>query len=68
MIRALTHTRPHATRPLAMRLRDMLALSRQRRDLARLESHLLDDIGVTPREAETEARRLPWSPPSHWLR
>lgn len=68
MIRALTNTRHFTIRPLALRLRDMLALSRQRRALARLYAHLLDDIGVSSRDAETEVRRQPWAAPSHWLR
>lgn len=68
MIRALTDTRHFAARPLALRLRDMVALSRQRRALARLDPRLLDEIGVSPRDAETEVRRLPWAAPDHWLR
>lgn len=68
MIRALTNARHFAARPLALRLRDMIALSRQRRALARLDSHLLDDIGLSPRDAAAEARRLPWSVSGHRLR
>ncbi len=31
-----------------------------RRDLARLEGHLLDDIGLTPQEARVESRKWFW--------
>lgn len=37
-----------------------LARSRQRRDLAALDAHLLRDIGVTPGEAAREAAKPFW--------
>lgn len=62
--------RPHraSPAPIAARLRQMLALSRQRRDLARLDPHLLDDIGVARDAAVSEARRMPWEAPGRCLR
>lgn len=42
------------------------AIRRQRRALGRLDARLLDDIGVTPAEAEAEARRPAWDAPRHW--
>lgn len=41
-------------------------LRRQRASLLRLDDHLLKDIGVTPQDAEAEARRSNWDAPSHW--
>ena len=45
-------------------LRHRLALwfgrARQRRDLAELDAHLLEDIGVTPGEARREAAKPFW--------
>lgn len=40
--------------------RRALELRRQRRALARLDEHLLRDIGLTREQALAEARRLPW--------
>ncbi|MEY1556284.1 DUF1127 domain-containing protein [Yoonia sp. R2331] len=39
---------------------------RQRIDLASLEPHLLNDIGVTEAQARTEANRSIWDAPEHW--
>ncbi len=48
-------------------LLDLLALLRQRRHLARLDAAALDDIGLTRKEAQTEARRPVWDVPEHWV-
>ncbi|MCL4066846.1 DUF1127 domain-containing protein [Pseudomonas sp. GX19020] len=42
------------------------ALRRHRRQLARLDSRLLLDIGLSHREAEAEAARPFWDAPGHW--
>ena len=42
------------------------ALARSRRALARLDDHLLRDIGLSRHEAETEAERPLWTAPPHW--
>jgi uncharacterized protein YjiS (DUF1127 family) len=42
------------------------ALVRSRHALARLDDHLLRDIGLTRHEAEEEASRAPWDAPPHW--
>lgn len=64
-----TATRPRFTpRPATSWLRKIVALHRQRRALARLDDHLLDDIGLTRADAEAEARRAPWEASAHWLR
>jgi uncharacterized protein YjiS (DUF1127 family) len=49
---------------LAARLRGWMRLSAERRALARLDRRLLDDIGVTPMEAGSEAMRPFWDRPA----
>lgn len=44
---------------------DVISLYRQRRALARLDDHALDDIGVTRDVAEKEARRPFWDFPAN---
>ncbi|WP_424831179.1 DUF1127 domain-containing protein [Ruegeria sp.] len=48
--------------------RRLLSLSKQRRDLARLDDRALEDIGVTRAEARAEAARPLWDAPNHWLK
>ncbi|WP_170607119.1 DUF1127 domain-containing protein [Ruegeria arenilitoris] len=43
---------------------NLLNLARQRRSLARLDDHLLDDIGLTRREAT----RHIWDAPDNWVK
>jgi uncharacterized protein YjiS (DUF1127 family) len=45
-----------------------LAARQQRNRLAALDTHMLDDIGVTARMAEDEAARPIWDVPRHWRR
>jgi len=40
---------------------------RQRQHLRDLDESLLDDIGLTRNEAESEANRPIWDVPAHWL-
>ncbi len=49
------------------RIKYALHLSRTRKMLARLDAHLLSDLGLTHEEAEREAVRRAWDPPGHWL-
>lgn len=51
---------------LPARIRAVSALSRSRRGLARLDDHLLRDIGLTRAEATAEADRADWNAPPHW--
>lgn len=44
------------------------ALYRQRRRLAQLDRHMLDDIGISRQQALDESRRPLWDAPDHWLR
>jgi uncharacterized protein YjiS (DUF1127 family) len=43
-------------------------VQRSRRALARLDHDALADIGLTPEQAQIEARRSLWDAPDHWLR
>ncbi len=47
-------------------LREMIALSRQRRQLRALDDHLLADIGISRAEAVEEATQTLWNAPRHW--
>lgn len=49
-------------------LRALLALSRQRTQLAELDATRLADIGVSAEQACVEANRPFWDAPSSWLR
>ena len=40
---------------------------RSRQKLGALEAHMLDDIGLTQREAMREAHRPLWDVPAHWV-
>ena len=51
---------------LPSRLLGLATLARSRHSLARLDDHLLRDIGVTRDQAMAEASRAPWDAPSHW--
>lgn len=51
---------------LPRRIWQALMLARTRRALARLDDHLLRDIGLSREQAEAETRRRLWDAPSHW--
>lgn len=59
------HARPNR-QPLINQLSRRFDLWRQRRALARLDDAALQDIGLTRKEAETEARRPIWDAPESW--
>lgn len=42
------------------------ALARSRKGLARLDDHLLRDIGLTRDQADAESIRPIWDVPPHW--
>lgn len=44
----------------------LVQLSRERRALARLDRHRLDDIGLDPTAARYESGRAFWDVPNHW--
>lgn len=43
-----------------------MALSRNRAGLAKLDGHLLKDVGLTQDDAKREASRPFWDVPDHW--
>lgn len=49
------------------RIPKMVALHRQRRQLAQLDDRALRDIGLTREEARSEAARPVWDAPAHWF-
>ena len=55
-------------RGLFERFKDWIALARQRKQLANMDTAQLKDIGVTRAQANVEAARAPWDVPSHWIR
>ena len=67
MERAIASVRRRTSgRSLLSRLADALAHQRQRNRLAQLEEHMLNDIGVSRREALREANRPIWDAPDNW--
>lgn len=57
------------SRPALLRLAlAVLRLRHERRALARLDDHLLADIGLTPDAARLEVERPLWDVPAHWQR
>ncbi|NRB17329.1 MAG: DUF1127 domain-containing protein [Rhodobacteraceae bacterium] len=47
-------------------LTERLAVWKQRRTLKALDDSALDDIGLSRRQANTEARRSFWDAPNSW--
>jgi len=45
---------------------DMIAIGRQRQALAQLDAHLLEDIGISAREASIESKKPLWDAPQYW--
>ena len=59
MVRGFGDNFPWAMRA-ALRVVGAFQRARQRRALSLLDPRLLDDIGVTPEQAQAEARKPPW--------
>lgn len=51
---------------LLSRVLSAQALWRQRRSLATLDDHILNDIGLTRGQAFAESIRPVWDAPGHW--
>lgn len=45
-----------------------IAARRERARLAELDDHLLQDLGLSYREALYEARKPVWDVPAHWMK
>lgn len=65
---AVSHPCTTASRIKGNWLQRLFAVARQRRELARLDDRALKDIGVTRRQASTEAARPFWDAPDNWYR
>lgn len=71
MTASIHHTTTHSDcqprRPsLLASLGQIIAVAHQRRRLARLDDHLLNDIGVTRAQAIEESRQNTWTAPDYW--
>ena len=62
--RTISRTAPRAG--LLGTLRRMIAVRRQRLELADLDEAALKDLGITPDEARREAGRPAWDVPDFW--
>jgi len=49
-------------------LRAALANRRSRNNLRTLDAHMLNDVGLTEREAQKEVNRPVWDVPGHWMK
>ena len=63
--RVLRSSRGENRVSLGSYLMGFVALGRQRAALAKLDQHLLDDIGVGAREAYEESTKPVWNVPGH---
>ncbi len=43
-------------------------IARQRRALTQLDDHILEDIGVSRKQAQAEATRPLWDAPANWFK
>lgn len=66
MSRPKSEYAPKPKRGLWARISNMFAVRRQRRMLLELEDHILNDIGVTRRDAAFEAEKPIWDAPAYW--
>ncbi|MBT25436.1 DUF1127 domain-containing protein [Thalassobius sp. S69A] len=62
----LSHAARASRGSVLARLMGLLALRRQRAQLARLDDAALRDIGLTREEARQEASRPVWDSPDFW--
>ncbi len=57
----------HRLAPLAL-FAGLLGVKNQRAQLRGLDPARLDDIGISPAQAQRESRRPVWDAPDHWRR
>lgn len=65
-LNAVVHPPRRRRLPFLGTIARMIALHRQRQQLAALDDHLLRDIGLTRTDVERETARPFWDAPSHW--
>ncbi len=53
---------------LASRFMAALDVWRSRHHLSTLEPHILDDLGISAKQAQKEANRPIWDVPAHWVK
>jgi uncharacterized protein YjiS (DUF1127 family) len=68
MLLVKSHPCPTQRRSVLGTLTRWRALRRERLALAQLEPAALKDLGISPAQAEQEAKRPFWDAPSHWTR
>ncbi len=65
----LAHHLPSHRRPSVLAyVIAIFETARSRRVLKRLESRMLEDIGVSQQDAKMESTRSIWDVPSHWTK
>ncbi|GAA6189124.1 DUF1127 domain-containing protein [Litorivita sp. NS0012-18] len=64
--RSSASARAEAKPAIVSRIARAMALHRQRRQLAALDSAALRDMGLTPADVAREARRSVWNAPEGW--
>ncbi len=64
--RTFVPSRPRSGRGLVTTVLSLLKLQKSRHDLANLDPHQLEDIGLTNFEAKSEADRPIWNVPTNW--
>lgn len=65
---ALTARPAFTVKTLLDRLLVLASIRRERAALAEMDAQRLADVGLSPRAARREARRLAWDAPERWLR
>lgn len=63
---AASHSTSPSSRGVWSRVMAALMLYRSRRALAQLDSHILNDIGISREQALSEANRAVWDAPDRW--
>ena len=63
---AASHLPSPSSRGAWSRIMATLMVYRSRRALAQLDSHILNDIGISRAQALSEAKRAVWDAPDRW--
>lgn len=62
-----TYAQLRGRKTLVSRVFLFLSIWRERKKLAHLDAHLLEDIGVSEAQAKQEASRPVWDAPARWM-